>query len=136
MRPEAVQFADILLLRWTQGQPTPTERRALSDYARTNGAETVICYRVSQLLNAEFGPDTAGVANGLGYYSWNEMVDCHAVENPPGVGIDAFRIDAAASRELIERMKVANRAYLEAVEGAEGSSSHLGTPFAQWSPPE
>jgi hypothetical protein len=115
MLPEAVRFADILLLRWTQGQPTSTEGRAVRDYARDSGADTVICYRVSTLLNADFGPATAEIANGLGYYSWNEMVDCHAAENPPGVGIDAFRIDAAMSRDLVARMEAANRAYLEAV---------------------
>lgn len=109
--PDTVRFADILLLRWTQGRPTPKEREALSKYAADTGAQTVICYRVSELLSGAFGSDTAEVANGLGYYSWNEMVDCHAAENPPGVGIDDFRLDAAKSADLVRRMREANEVW-------------------------
>lgn len=36
------------------------------------------------------------------------MVDCHAAENPPGVGIDAFRLDAAQSADSVRRMREAN----------------------------
>lgn len=106
--PETVRFADLLLVRWTQGRPSPEERTALAKYVHETGAQVVICYRVSKLLTGEFGSDTAEVANGLGYYSWNEMVDCHAVENPTAVGIDAFRIDAATSADLVQRLRDAN----------------------------
>jgi len=108
---DTVRFADILMLRWTQGRPTPKERAALSKYVAETGAQIIVCYRVSQLLTGAFATDTAQIANGLGYYSWNEMVDCHAVENPPGVGIAAHRIDAATSADLVKRMKEANEVW-------------------------
>jgi hypothetical protein len=109
--PDTVRFADILMLRWTQGRPTPKERAALSKYVAETGAQTIICYRTSELLTGAFATDTAKIANGLGYYSWNEMVDCHAVENPPDVGIAAHHIDAATSTNLVRRMKEVNEVW-------------------------
>jgi hypothetical protein len=106
-----VRFADILMLRWTQGRPTPKEHAALSKYVAETGAQTIICYRASELLTGAFATDTAKIANGLGYYSWNEMVDCHAVENPPGVGLAPQRIDAAKSADLVRRMKEVNEVW-------------------------
>jgi hypothetical protein len=113
--PEAFRFADILMLRWIQGRPTQPERDAIARFRKMSRADVVICYRVSDMLSGEHGSDTAAIANGIGFYSWNEMVDAHAVENPPSVGTDAFRLDRAASEKIVRGMDAAVQAYLAAV---------------------
>jgi hypothetical protein len=113
--PEAFRFADILILRWIQGRPTQLERDAITRFRKMSRADVVICYRVSEMLSGEHGMDTAAIANGIGFYSWNEMVDAHAVENPSGVGIDAYRLDRAASDRIVQGMHSAVKAYLAAV---------------------
>lgn len=110
--PEIVRFADIVLIRGTQGRLTREEKEEIKKLRR-RGQKVIYCYRVSDWINGEFGKDIAEVCEGLGYYSWNEMFDCHIVENPPGVGIDDFRIDAEMMRKLIKGMREANEAYLQ-----------------------
>ncbi len=114
--PEIVRFADIVLIRGTQGRLTREEREEIKKLLR-RGQKVVYCYRVSDLINEKFGEDIAGVGNGLGYYSWNEMVDCHIVRNPPGVGREDFRIDGETMSKLVKGVREANGAYLSGVLG-------------------
>jgi len=112
--PEIVRFADIVLMRGTQGRLTDEEKEEIRKLRR-RGQRMIYCYRVSNWIDAEFGRDIGEIGDGLGYYSWNEMVDCHIVENPVGVGREDFSISAEMSRELIERVKSANLAYIEEI---------------------
>lgn len=115
--PEIVRFADIVLIRGTQGRLTREEREEIRKLRR-RGQKVIYCYRVSEWIGREFGEDIAEVGQGLGYYSWNEMVDCHIVENPPGVGSEDFRIDAKMSEQLIEKVREANKAYLAKISSS------------------
>ncbi len=109
--PEIVRFADIVLIRGTQGRLTPREIEEIGKLKR-RGQKVIFCYRVSLWIDKDFGEDIAKLCEGLGYYSWNEMVDCHIVENPPGVGREEFRIDEKTYKELLRRVREANEAYL------------------------
>jgi len=114
--PEIVRFADIVLIRGTQGRLTQEEKAELRKLRR-RGQKVVYCYRVSDWINGEFGEDIARIGDGLGYYSWNEMVDCHMVENPPGVGREDFRIDEEMMNRLIEGIRRANEAFKRGITG-------------------
>ncbi|MBC7328291.1 beta-galactosidase [bacterium] len=112
--PEIVRFADIVLIRGTQGRLVEEEKEEIRKLKR-RGQRVIYCYRVSEWINADFGKDIGEIADGLGYYSWNEMVDCHIVENPPGVGREEFRIDSKMMEKLLRGVREANDAYIKKV---------------------
>jgi len=95
--PSTSYHADVLFLRMT-GPMDAAEQEALADQIRRTGQKVVICYRtysdwgrpVSEggaepgLVDALYGLEPARHAHGIGFYSWNEMVDVHL--SAPGEG--------------------------------------------------
>jgi hypothetical protein len=86
MLPVAVSYADIIMFRTVDnrlGEADQAEcRRLLAE-----GKDIILSHRTYQPKNFSY-PDAAQIiagqaaslANGLGYYSWNEMVDTHIVQ--------------------------------------------------------
>lgn len=86
------EHADILFSRGG-GVSGLATRRALLDYARSTGKDVVINHRISphqgpgyselnrETLGALFAHEAAAYCSGLGFYSWNEMVDVHMASN-------------------------------------------------------
>jgi hypothetical protein len=105
MLPIAVEYADIVMLRTVDnrlGEQDQAEcRRLLAE-----GKDVILAHRTYAATNFSY-PDAAAiiagqaatVANGLGYYSWNEMVDTHIVQRDD-------------TDEFIARVKAVNDEYL------------------------
>jgi len=86
MLPVAVDYADIVMFRTVDnrlGEADQAEcRRLLAE-----GKDVILAHRTYAAKNFAY-PDAAQIiagqaaslANGLGYYSWNEMVDTHVVQ--------------------------------------------------------
>lgn len=93
--PSAAEHADILMIRATDSL-TPSEERLLQDYRKRTGQQIIMTYRTydtwgPKLLSGEmteeqmvrdYAEQAARVADGFGFYSWNEMVDTHVVPDP------------------------------------------------------
>ncbi|UCH33083.1 MAG: beta-galactosidase [Armatimonadota bacterium] len=83
MLPEAVAYADIVMFRTVDPQLSEAELRDLAMLA-ARGQRTILCHRTysattfeTAAVRAVVARQAAQDADGLGYYSWNEMVDVH-----------------------------------------------------------
>ena len=124
-----VGYADMVLLR-SSGVLTARARRAVGDYIDRTGKPVVMTYRISpsqgpgdpRIADEDAAPlyahEAAAFCNGIGYYSWNEMVDVHvAMHHESTAPKDTFvKVDAANHERLCRRMHAINHAYLEIYE--------------------
>lgn len=93
--PSAAHHADILVIRATDSL-TPAEEKLLIGYKKRTGQQVVLTYRTysqwgRMLLDGArttgdmkklYAGQAARLAEGFGFYSWNEMVDTHVVPDP------------------------------------------------------
>jgi hypothetical protein len=112
--PSSTCHAEILFSRMT-GPMNAREREVLAGHIRETGQKVILCYRTYRDWGTpvnEGGPDpneiarlyadeAAQCAHGIGFYSWNEMVDCHLA--PPGEGSPMN--DWTVQGEMAERMQ-------------------------------
>jgi len=112
--PSASLHAEVLFLRMT-GPMNQAERKALKEHVAGSGQKVVLCYRTygdwgrppkeggrSLEENARvYAGEAAGCAHGIGFYSWNEMVDVHLAA--PGEGSPQNRM--TVDGEVAERMQ-------------------------------
>jgi len=130
-----MEWADIILIR-SGGFPSEKSTGAMAGFSRGTGIKFIYTHRISARQGpgeGNFGhPDAlryarqaAEHANGLGYYSWNEMVDTHMAPNHPGTGIPPGAEGMARTMEetiwLSARAARINQAYLDLV-GVSGSA--------------
>ena len=120
-----VDYADIVFLR-SSGVLSPNARKAVGDYIDRTGKKVVMTYRISPMQGpgdpavadgeaaALWAREAAAYSNGLGYYSWNEMVDVHiAMHTHESVPEDTFvHISAAEFERLCARVAAINQEYL------------------------
>jgi len=121
--PAMVDYADIILLR-TTGDLDEREQQLVLDYIQRTGKPVIAAHRISpgQGPGAAAGSDeevaeryarqAATYCSGLGYYSWNEMVDVHTVADPPGWTGGSVTVSEEQSARLQERMRRINERYL------------------------
>ncbi len=112
--PSSADHADILMLRATDAL-TPAEERALRNHRRRTGQKIILTYRTyhqwgSQLLTGSrsqadmdrlLTDPALRLADGFGFYSWNEMVDTHVVADPDPPYHPDHRLGARESEALI-----------------------------------
>jgi Beta-galactosidase len=125
--PTMANHADLLVLRMT-GLMSPPEKQALAAYAERRRMPTVLAYRTYPStwgLAPEQGGDplegfarqlaeeAAGYGNGLGFYSFNEMVDVHV---EPGGGVESMVVTEEQSRVMLERLRATVALYREMCE--------------------
>ena len=121
--PESCDWGDIVLFRNT-GPLSPEEIRTLESHQKRTGQKFVITYRTYggwsisasrpefRSLSEEYADQVAKYASGLGFYSWNEMGDCHVAYSPAvdcrafwGVKDQAAEMPAAArATDLVQAM--------------------------------
>lgn len=83
-----------------------------NDNTRRTNAKVIISYRTDTVFIPEYGRGAHNYASGLGYYSWNEMVDVHIVANPLGVGDSGFYISEQQSQAILNKVRTVNWAYI------------------------
>ena len=123
--PRMVEYADIVLLRGV-GALSPGARRAAGEYIDKTGKPVIMTHRISptqgpgnpEVPDEAVGPlwahEAAAFANGIGYYSWNEMLDVHIAMHSGKAPASAFCVvDAPNFDRLIRRVSDINRRYLE-----------------------
>jgi len=120
--PVCVEHAEILVVRATSPL-SPEEIRAQDAY-RKRGHAVVLAYRTyrhwSEFLKepnapkraASFAAQAAGHADGLGFYSWNEMVDTHVA---PGTVRKQVALTPDQSERSIRFLETVVENYLELV---------------------
>ena len=121
---EIADHADIVMLRGT-GRIGERGRQAIADYIDTSGKPVVMLYRIApgqgpghssvadEAVADLFAREAAAFCSGLGYYSWNEMVDVHIVGN---AGTNAGKVNCNVSEKdhqrLVKRVGAINKEYL------------------------
>lgn len=119
--PAAARSADLLLLRCT-GPLDDAEAETLAAWRRETGQPVVLTYRTysdwgtkerspeeTARLAELYAAQAADLADGFGFYSWNEMGDTHVApseDTAPGA------LTAAQSDNAVELMAEMVRAYL------------------------
>ncbi len=124
--PSAAEHADILVIRAT-GPLSPAEQEAHLAFKKRTGIRTVMTYRTYQTWGMDLiagkmtatGMETyptqaATLAEGFGFYSFNEMVDTHLApdptppHNPANRRISAEESEAAVSAvgEMVQKYRV------------------------------
>lgn len=112
--PSSADHADVLMLRATDTL-TPAEERALRDHRRRTGQRIILTYRTyrqwgEQLRNGSrsqadmdrmLTDQALRLADGFGFYSWNEMVDTHVVADPDPPHNPDVRVGERESEALI-----------------------------------
>ena len=119
--PEIVDWADIIVFR-SSGTLSAAEREWCARFEE-RGVPVILTHRIRtgqgpgrpevtpDELRFRWAHEAAVFASGFGYYSWNEMVDCHIVANAPGVGAEHMFVLPEQSEELQKRVAIANSAY-------------------------
>ena len=114
--PTMADHADLLVLRMT-GPMSPPERKALDEYTQATKKPVILAYRTYPSVWG-LAPDKGGepfeksaevyagealeLGNGLGFYSFNEMVDVHVAT---GGAIDAMRVTEEQSQVMLQRLR-------------------------------
>jgi len=120
--PVMGDHADLLVLRMT-GLMSDGEKKALREYAGPRRKPVVLAYRTYPSVWGQ-GPENGGEAfeesarryageaaefgNGLGFYSYNEMVDVHVVA---GGGVESMMVSEEQSRVMLERLRAIVEGY-------------------------
>lgn len=117
--PELVDYADILVWRTTETLDADEEAAALD--VIMSGKKLILAHRTCQGSARWTAPpeefvdiwsaEAAVFGHGLGFYSWNEMVDCHVVANPAGVGRPEFAVTDEDSARMIDNLGRVIEAY-------------------------
>ena len=96
--PSAAYHADILVIRATDTL-TDDEQRQLLDYKKKTGQKIILTYRTyndwreqiasgkmtNEDMSKRYADQASKIADGFGFYSWNEMVDTHIIAIPKEV---------------------------------------------------
>ncbi len=91
----SAKHADMLVIRATDSL-TKAEEKAVLKHKKQTGQKIILTYRTYctwgpkllegtttyNQMNEQFAEQAARVADGFGFYSWNEMVDTHVVQDP------------------------------------------------------
>ena len=118
--PALVDYADILVWRTTETLNADEEAAALD--VIMDGKTLILAHRTCKgsgrwtASPAEFvdiwSAEAAAFGHGLGFYSWNEMVDCHVVANPTGVGRPEHAVAEDESARMIRNLGRVIESYL------------------------
>jgi hypothetical protein len=115
--PSASLHAEVLYLRMT-GLLSDRERDALRRHQNATGQKIVLCYRTySDWAKPEvedasiYAQEASEVAHGIGFYSWNEMVDVHLVAPGPGSPRNGFTVEGDVARRMQEHAASILKAY-------------------------
>jgi len=118
--PSVCDYADIVLFRCA-GLMSGAEEDYLRDYRARTGKPVVITYRTfsdwgempaaAELIAGQ----AAKLGSGLGYYSWNEMVDVHLVAPGPGSPTNNMTVEPEVSARMIDFVGKVNTLYISKV---------------------
>jgi len=126
--PSCVRSADIIFFRCT-GLLNNAEAKALKDWTAQTGQPVILAYRTySDWANPRseeeisrsaelYGGQAADLANGLGFYSWNEMVDTHVAPSLPQDQGKRGALTPEQSQRAVALMAAMVHRYLELVGG-------------------
>ncbi len=121
--PAMLDYADIVLLR-TTGDLDDREQQLVRDYILRTGKPVIAAHRISPYQGPgpaqgtdeetaeRYAQQAADYCSGLGYYSWNEMVDVHMVADPAGSSGGSVVVSAEQSARLQDRVRLINQRYL------------------------
>jgi hypothetical protein len=127
--PEMATWADIILIR-SGGFPSPESVRLMAEFAGRNRIEFIYTHRTSarqgpghgefsHAVARKYAGQAATYANGIGYYSWNEMVDAHISRNYPSTtvppGAEKMKQTEEEEARVSARVTRINQAYLDIV---------------------
>jgi len=117
--PEMIAYADMLLIR-SSGDVTLDEYESIREFKKKFKMDVILTHRThthgnpSQFSDYEdIAKNTLEYVDGLGIYSWNEMVDCHTAVNAEGVGAVPFRVDEEKSAEMAGYIEKLNKEYVK-----------------------
>lgn len=133
---ECARSADILFLRSTGFPLTAEERDVLDAWRRQTGQPVILTHRTQpgdwarERTPEELRKDAdlcareaAGHADGVGFYSWNEMVDTHLApreQTPEESANPGFAITREQSERAVTLMRATVRRYIELVGATAG----------------
>lgn len=125
--PSAARSADLLLLRCT-GPLDEAEARTLAAWRQETGQPVILTYRTysdwgTRTRSAEdtarnaalYAGQAADLADGFGFYSWNEMVDTHVAPSPEAEQGKPGALTAAQSGNAVALMAEMVKVYLQKV---------------------
>lgn len=127
--PSAARSADLLLLRCT-GPLNEEEAQTLAAWRKQTGQPVILTYRTysdwgTRARTAEdtaanaalYAGQAAELADGFGFYSWNEMVDTHAAPSPESEQGKPGALTVAQSDNAVALLGEMVRTYLKSNEG-------------------
>lgn len=102
--PTCADHVEILFLRMT-GLMTESEKKALRAHQDRTGQKVILCYRTYNHWGerhpaSNYADQAAELANGIGFYSWNEMVDVHLVVSDPRLEKNQFTLEADVAQRM------------------------------------
>lgn len=124
--PSICDYADMVLFRNT-GLLDNEEAEYLRTYRTRTGKPVVLTWRTysdwgiarddqeAERIAELIARQAAELGSGLGYYSWNEMVDVHLVAPGPGSPVNEFSMEPEVAERAIEFVGRINDAYLRVV---------------------
>jgi len=122
--PVTADHADVVVLRLT-GPLTPAEQEVQARWIRESGKQFILCYRTYSdwgALEAQIEPLgeacaslVAAFGHGIGFYSWNEMVDVHLAEWRPGAPDNQMTVRGEVAARMQRQAEAITRHYREAV---------------------
>jgi hypothetical protein len=128
--PTMAEWADIILIR-SGGFPSPESVRSMAEFAGRNRIEFIYTHRTSvgqgpgggdfsHSRAVAYARQAATYAHGLGYYSWNEMVDTHVSRNYSSTkinpGAEKMKQTEEEEQWISARLTRINQAYLHIVD--------------------
>ncbi|MHB0998581.1 MAG: beta-galactosidase [Armatimonadota bacterium] len=127
--PSASQHAEILMLRATDTL-SAAEEKAILNHKKRTGQKIILAYRTYSFwgpsildgtssyakMNSQYAEQAARVADGLGFYSWNEMVDTHIVTDPIPSFHENSKITPKEHAATMEALRHMANAFTKAVK--------------------
>ena len=106
--PSSSLHAEVLYLRMT-GLMIESEIEALRKHGEAAGQKIVLCYRTyvewakpDVKAASVYAKEALQHAHGIGFYSWNEMVDVHLAEPGPGSPRNTWTVEGDVARGMQE----------------------------------
>jgi len=125
--PVTADHADIVVLRLT-GPLSAAEQAVQTQWIRDSGKQFIMCYRTYNDWGAKedliepqgeaYASLAATFANGIGFYSWNEMVDVHLAEWRPGAPENQMTVRDEVAARMQRQAEAMVRHYLKIVADA------------------